>query len=480
LLTTEGVERDRIDPDVDLEPRTAAFLFVGLLGVAALVRLALWVSFAGLSPQVWDERDYDTLATNLVRSGEFSFAPGRPVSLRPPLYPALISLIYRVAGIGNYQAVRLAQAVLSLLTIAVVFGFGRSLYSRRVGLVAAGMMSFYPSLLFYNNLLLTEVLFTFLLCGGTWLMLVARERRSLGLLATGGVLLGLGALTRSVLWPFPVVLGGWLFSTWPGTRWRAALGAVILITAFAATLAPWTLRNARLERTFQPVDCMGGRNLMMGNYEYTPMFRAWDAIGVTGDRSWNQVLAASDPAVIGMTQGQLDKRAMKYAIQYAISHPWLTVQRDIVKFFNFWGLEREVLAGIGNGQYGRWSSPAVLAATLAIVGSFVLVVLSGMFGASVVPPRAWQDHALILLVIAFLTAIHTASFGHSRYHLPLIPLILPYSAALLVSRERVWSRRTTRPFWIAGSLASLFLVAWALEVFVVYRSEVSRMISAVV
>jgi hypothetical protein len=32
-------------------------------------------------------------------------------------------------------------------------------------------------------------------------------------------------------------------------------------------------------------------------------------------------------------------------------------------------------------------------------------------------------HWLILLIILFVTAIHSIVFGHSRYHLPLVPFL---------------------------------------------------------
>jgi 4-amino-4-deoxy-L-arabinose transferase-like glycosyltransferase len=428
---------------------------------------------------VWDERDYDTLATNLARTGEFSYQTGRPISLRPPLYPGFVSLLYRAAGVGNYEVVRLAQAGLSLVTLIVVYAIGRQLYSRRIGVFAAALAGFYPSLLVYNNLILTEVLFTLFLCTGVWLALLARRMQLTGLLTAAGVALGLGALTRSALWPFPVALAAWVGFAWPGPRRQAALGAGMMALAFAVTLAPWTLRNAALERTFQPVDCMGGRNLMMGNYAHTPMFRAWDAIGVTGEKSWHAVLQAADPGAIGVTQGQLDKRAMRYAVRYALAHPVLTLQRDIVKFFNFWGLEREIPAGLSRGMYGDWSRPALLAATFVILAAFALAVLSGVFGALVVPPRDRRDHALVLLIVVYLTAIHTLSFGHSRYHLPLVPLILPYSAAFLASRGWVWSRQQSRGFAVACLIATALVASWCLEVMIVSRSEVVHAVSAV-
>src|SRR5260370_582237 len=79
-------------------------------------------------------------------------------------------------------------------------------HSRRVGVWLAGLFGVYPSLLGFNTLLLTEVQFTFLLCGFCSSLARALRRESYAMLGLAGLLLGLAALTRSVLWLFPPVL----------------------------------------------------------------------------------------------------------------------------------------------------------------------------------------------------------------------------------------------------------------------------------
>src|SRR5690242_5721364 len=73
-----------------------ALLVIVLAG--ALVRLALWGWFWNVPPHIWDEKDYNVLAINLVRHGEFSFTPGEPTSIRPPLYPAVVAGVYSLLG----------------------------------------------------------------------------------------------------------------------------------------------------------------------------------------------------------------------------------------------------------------------------------------------------------------------------------------------------------------------------------------------
>ena len=120
-----------------------SILLVGGLSPA----VALWCWFAGSHPAIWDEHDYDALAVNLVRSGEFGFRPAIPSSIRPPLYPATVAAVYGLFGLENFQAVRLLQAGLSLLNVLLLYRFGTVVSSRRVGVWLAGLYCFYPSML---------------------------------------------------------------------------------------------------------------------------------------------------------------------------------------------------------------------------------------------------------------------------------------------------------------------------------------------
>src|SRR5690606_32165324 len=136
------------------------------------------------------------------------------------------------------------------------------------------------------------------------------RKDSPGLLAAAGALAGLAALTRSILYLFPLPLGVLVLAVWPGGLRRKLLAVLALIVPFAAVLAPWAARNTRLHETFVVVDTMGGRNFMMGNYEHTPLYRSWDAISMRGEEAWHSVLvAATDPGERD-TQGKLDKLAL--------------------------------------------------------------------------------------------------------------------------------------------------------------------------
>ena len=66
--------------------------------------------------------------------------------------------------------------------------------------------------------------------------------------------------------------------------------------------------QSRLQGVPVIVDTMGGLNLHMGNYEYTPHDRPWDAVSLSGPLNWAAELPASPAAgwrVDRGTQGAL-------------------------------------------------------------------------------------------------------------------------------------------------------------------------------
>ena len=438
-----------------------------ILGCGLVARLALWAWFSGLPIHIDDERDYNGLAVRLAERGEFCADDGTPVSLRPPLYPALVAACYRLFGLESFQSVRFVQAALSLVTVVVVHRLGSAMFSPRVGLWASGLYCFYPSLLVFDNLLLTETLFTLLLCVSCLALVRALGGSRLSGFAAAGVWLGLGALTRSVLSVFPPFLALFVLVAWKAPFARRVLAALALWVAFGATISPWAVRNTQIQGTLVTVDVMGGRNFMMGNYEHTPLDRAWDAITIGGDKAWYRVLAEKHGPLQGLTQGQIDKLAMRAGLEYVREHPALTLKRDLVKFINFWQLERELVAGASRGYFGDLPRWTFLLCTAAILGAYAACLFAAVLGAVLAPPADWRGHALVGLTVALICGVHAVVFGHSRYHLPLVPLLLMYSAAAVVDRQRIWELRRSGRFALAAALCATVVAGWTYEAVVV-------------
>jgi 4-amino-4-deoxy-L-arabinose transferase-like glycosyltransferase len=447
-----------------------------LLAVAVLVRLPVVWAATDVRTPIQDEQHYVALAGSLVNGDGFAWGPGRPTSIRPPLYPFFVATIWSISGSQSLQIVRWAQLGLSALSVVLLYAIGRRWFNRRVAFLAAIGLALYPSLIFSGALLLTETLFSTLLLCTTLLFVRFTEQPSKAGAFFTGFALGLAALARSVLWPFVGVLALLVWAAASRQRRTNRLAMVgVLILGYATAVGPWSARNSALQRTFTVVDTMGGLNLLMGNYEHTPEDRMWEAVILTDTSlSWSASLPSRAPDGSLWTEGTKEKWAQRQAVSFMMSHPLTTLRRAVLKFADFWGLERDFLAGVQRGYY---APPAFLvaAAGAAITVSYVCAMFLAILGILLAPPRG-NAHAFLLTVILFVAGVHTVVFGHSRYHLPLIPLLLLYAAAAVDTRAWRAIFEKTPAALVSVSLMAGLLVIWAREILVRDWDKIQRLI----
>ena len=127
------------------------------------IKILLLIKFYNQPLNIVDEQHYNKLALSILKRSEFSWAPGHLTAIRPPLYPAFLALVYKIFGPENYNAVRLVQIFLSLVSGLIVYSLAKKIFhEEKVALLAAAIFLFYPSLVIFNYLILTETLFIFL------------------------------------------------------------------------------------------------------------------------------------------------------------------------------------------------------------------------------------------------------------------------------------------------------------------------------
>jgi len=319
--------------------RRRRVLVAALVAAALAARLAASFMLDIGAPPVADDRDYDKLAVSLAR-GEGYRIQDVFISFRPPLYPAFLSLVYRVAG-HNYPAVRVAQALLGALSTWLAFIIGRRLFGERRGFAGAALFALAPADVFFSHGLLTETLFIPLLAAMVYALVRASEARAareagLRWLLAGGAALGAATLTRPVLLLFPPFLLLWALWTYrrgPGRAdLPAAAGAFSVIIGLALVVtAPWIgLVHARTGH-WVPVTTGGGVTFWGGNNVRVLEGDRWGRWVFIGDLPFYDELRA-----VAHDQAELDRRAWRLGFNFLANNPDKVPKLLMFKLARFW------------------------------------------------------------------------------------------------------------------------------------------------
>lgn len=116
--------------------------------------------------------------------------------MRMPLYPFLLSIIFRFVSPG-LEAVRIFSASLGLLTIALVFFISRDLFDKKgatIGLLAALALAIYPKFVMYNRIGISYNLLTPLVLVHFWGLSKYWQTRKISWMILAGAAIGVGGL----------------------------------------------------------------------------------------------------------------------------------------------------------------------------------------------------------------------------------------------------------------------------------------------
>jgi 4-amino-4-deoxy-L-arabinose transferase-like glycosyltransferase len=379
--------------------------------VTLAVRVA-WLQRAGRFTS--DSSLYLTAAKNLAFHHVFSHSQSAtagivPTVNHPPLYPALIAMLWwREAA--PIAAVIVLQVVLSVATVALVYLIARERFNRKVALLACAGMIVAPMTSFYTGLVLTETLFTFLVTLGVFLW--GRERALLC-----GIVFGLAALTRTTMLPFLVVL--LLLPLLPAWRkdWRAYLCIALVSMAVSSV---WIVRNAFVVGRFVPVATGSGLNLLFGTIETS----------VTGGQYWTgnewttrQKEIPTFQADEGLPEVERDRARVRRALAVIIADPlrWLVVRaKQYPRLFVDTGPYILDSGGDTNSQ----ALPRILSFLIKMIfvaGNLAVAALA-VFGIFIERAR-FVSLSHIMLFPLYLSLIHLPLWIEPRYSLPMMPLV---------------------------------------------------------
>ena len=187
---------------------------------------------------VHDAIRYNYLGKSILSSKSFSAFS----SFRTPGYPVFIAFIYSIFG-TRVWVVLLTHVFLDIGTVILVFLLARRLFGNdKIANIAAFLYSICILSVCMMTMLITEVLFLFILTLSILLFLKALERGRIKDFALVAFLVGLAALVKPVAKYIPVLMViTLLFQKKKSISTLANI--VVIVLVFLATIAPWQARN---------------------------------------------------------------------------------------------------------------------------------------------------------------------------------------------------------------------------------------------
>lgn len=437
-----------------------------LLGLGLLLALGGYLRLTAVSdtivanPLRGDAREYFFYAVNLREDGVYSLETPRffggaapmPDAKRAPGYAAFMAALlggdwkqdgqYLATALGRIQV---AQALLGIGAILLVFLIGRRTAGNGVGLTAAALTALSPHLVNISVYLLSEALFgfTFLLALFFLVRAATRPGQALADHALAGACIALSVLVRPTTSYLPWLLlgAGVLFNR---ERWRAWLGFML---AFQLVMLPWLLRNL----------------LATGASGDSMLLVAAIQAGAYPDFMYNQ-----QPETLGMPYRfdpvLLDYSSLRHALsviaERASAAPgeylrWYAFGKTAA-FFN-WDI---LPIGSGDGRllvsgdiyiYPTPVTPYannpvfILTYLLSRLAYFPIVALALLAAVLAWVPRCarlWGDRLPVMRVLSlcllYVIGVHVIGFPLPRYAIPFQPLLYLLAVGLATGAWRRW------------------------------------------
>jgi 4-amino-4-deoxy-L-arabinose transferase-like glycosyltransferase len=387
------------------------------LAVMIISRLALilLIEVEPTSDMGW----YYTRAIGLFETGRYQ-ENGVPTAYWPVGYPAFLAGVMALGGTSVLTA-QLANLALSVIGAVLLYRLCiRNFGSPRIATFAVCLLAAYPNHMGYSLGLYTEPLYTALLL---LMWTLTKPDARISSIVAAGVVAGLATLVKTqMLLLTPPLIFILSVRVWTQRDVIMALrNAIFASTVMLLTIAPWTLRNYHVMGAFIPVSTNGGMSLLAGNNPSMTFDLRTDYND--SDPLFRQVnFSVAD-------QVAADQRARETAWQWIGDNPVKFVSLMPKKLIRLWLPDGESEWNLQRGfaNYEKWKFEFRTVRVINQVYYFLL--LAGFIFALIRCVRLREPQTLaIALTIVYFTVLSLVFSGQSRYHAPLMPLVIMYAA----------------------------------------------------
>lgn len=348
---------------------------------------------------------------------------GMQAVLWPPGYPLTLAAVFKLFG-ASLTAGKVLNAVISALTVPLVYLLARRVFGKRQALIAAALFALYPASIVWTSVLFSDTVSMLPFAAATVVLLYAGPRPSPLTALAFGALAGAATIIR----PQAAVLIAaaaaywWLRSEHKRDVLAPLAASVAGVCLFVVPISVWnSVRNDAPMLLSQNA----GYNLRIGHAPYS-----------TGRYTQPVDLWAATP---NFDRGELPDEGLAFrrAIKYAVTHPLREIELSGRKIFYLYTTDSDaiIFASTSGRTPIRSADFTQRLMDLSDVAAFGILILAI---ASLPLTFSLRDERLALwLIVLFWTAAHVVFFGEPRFRLPILPIVLTFAAVTLVEAARI-------------------------------------------
>lgn len=435
-------------------PSAVVIAAVSLFVLALIVHALTFAQYRAdpfMTTYISDAQSYDEWARRIATHG---LSP-EPVFYQAPLFPILLSTIYRT-GTAEDVVPRtiLFQILACSLAIALLAPIGRQYLRSTAAGVAAGLLALaYAPIAFHAMKLLPIPLA--LLTQATALLTIglARSARRPWMAALAGIATGVACLTRAEILLFvPVAVLALYPSATPAPGRRRWAAPLLFLVGLGLTLAPATAHNqARGDRVL--ISASAGENLFIGNQRgadggHTPLH---DQAGDLFSQRALAEIVAEEELGEQLRPSQISAYWRTRAVEEILAEPgsWLVLEaRKLWRIFHPGDPTDMYSLPLERGHY----LTALYMLPLSSLGLWLLAAIGILLASKRCPQTSWPAIAFLGIHVAVLLVF----FVSTRLKMPLMFFLTPFAGFAVVE---LWRRRKQATWRAAIVLVVVALLA---------------------
>ena len=378
---------------------------------------------------VFDQRAQAIAAGDLLGPADFVHAP---------LYAYVLGAVQWVAG-HDLWVVRLVQMVLGSGSCVLLLLAGRRFFDGRAAVIAALLLAVYPPALFFDGLIQKTGLGLFLTTLLLWLLGGCAGRPTWGKWLGAGIVLGLLIVTRQNALALVPLLLAWLWIHFRGHGAPKRLGwTAVCAAGLVVALVPWAARNKVVTGAFVLTTPNLGQNFYMGNHlqatgTYVAHKMGWGTAELE-QQEW--VRTAQRETGRRMSAVEVSDHFLHKALEYIKSHPghWLGLM--VKKTLMVWNAY-ETFDTEDYYLYREWSGLLNVLDRVWHFGVLCPLAIAGVV-------LSWSRRRELWFLYGWLliTTVAVAVFVvFARYRFPLVPVLMMFASASVVTAVRLIRRR---------------------------------------